>query len=384
MISEQKPFQIQPTTQQPQSVALTAYQNALLAHQKVLETEGQDETSRSSIYVTHSIPKKPVRKILKPTTKNDDREQYAQLQQFELESKEPKVYEQQEPARVMYQAKVEYSNGDARFQPSTIIPNRHEKELKQIRQQLQALTQHQTPTEVPLHQEGKLILQHPQQLAAYQHILSSRPGKFIIEILISPSKTTSNTFSDTIPRPLQLQISPEASYQRPEATLEFKTPPKTEERAVQYQQPTYLKKGPKYLPEPKGLRYQPPTINEAEEKYQEVNIPGPRQEPLITYEEAIAKLQAEKARQQRLTPQTTYQQEEQGTQTLTYTLQYPGESQEVTAPETRYISIEEANKYRTVGSAPASPVSQKHTPQNVNIRYYRNPGRPVIPYTGNQ
>lgn len=177
VLSQQKPVQIQQNSQQPDSAALTAYQNALLAHQKVLETEGQDETSRSSIYVTHSIPKKPIRKILKPTTRNEDREQYEQLQQFELQSKEPRVYEQQEPVHVMYQAKIEYPNRD---EVSSEIPNRHEKELKQIRQQLQALTQYQVSTEEPLHQEGKLIIQHPQQLAAYQQLLSNRPGELNI------------------------------------------------------------------------------------------------------------------------------------------------------------------------------------------------------------
>lgn len=176
VLSQQKPVQIQQNSQQPDSTALTAYQNALLAHQKVLETEGQDETSRSSIYVTHSIPKKPIRKILKPTTRNEDREQYEQLQQFELQSKEPRVYEQQEPVHVMYQAKIEYPNRD---EVSSEIPNRHEKELKQIRQQLQALTQYQVSTEEPLHQEGKLIIQHP-QLAAYQQLLSNRPGELNI------------------------------------------------------------------------------------------------------------------------------------------------------------------------------------------------------------
>ncbi|XP_018565665.1 uncharacterized protein LOC108906789 [Anoplophora glabripennis] len=341
----EKPAQLRSSDQQSNSATLTAYQNALLAHQKVLETEGQDETSsRSSIYVSHSIPKKPVRKIVKPTPRDEDAERYTQLQQYEVQQKQP-GYEQPS-AEVMYQAKLEYPNGGAEFPSPTKLP-KYEREKELIRQRLQDLSQYQQiPGGEPLHQEEKIIYQ-PQQLAIYQQVLSSREGKI------------------------------NEQSQHPEGILEYKTPSRVEEPGpAQYRQPAYAKKGHKYLPEPKTVQYQASVADEAEGKYQQVHIPNQRSEALISFEAAIAKLQSEKlrARQQGLRPQAAYQQEP-GTETAGYTL-LTGENQDANLPEAGYIRIGDTNRYRSVDNA--TPVSYRQPQQPANIRYYR---RPAISYS---
>ncbi|KAJ8936480.1 hypothetical protein NQ314_012343 [Rhamnusium bicolor] len=299
---------------QPQTGDLSSYQNALLAHQKVLESENQEDISRSSIFVSHTYPKKPLRKIVNPKQSpvDEDVDYYTQLQQ-----KQPQIYEAQQPAQVRYQARVPYTKPDTTYQASTEEPL--------------------------IYQQEKY---HP-----------------------------------------EYQTSPEASkYQSADPTYEYQTAAKSDEpTAVQYQRPTALRQGPKYLPEPKTFRYQPATVEEPEMKYQQVRIPTRQQEALIKYEDAIAKLQSQeldRTRQQKVRQQ--FQGEIQETP-VRYRLQYAEESQQVPnqeESEAEYVRPEQPSRYRPAGRGAA--IAYRQSLQNSNVRYYRNLGRPVVSYSNYQ
>nr|CAH7761095.1 unnamed protein product [Callosobruchus chinensis] len=306
----------------------TAYQNDLLSQR----TQNKEDSSspRSIIHVTQTVPKKHIRKNVKPkqSATDEDLDYYSRLQQLQqLQQKHAKAHahayepdkggishhfhpeENSETQPDYVQHLAQYQQEQLKHNPAPV------KYQAKLAHSIESdIGRYNTATEAAVQQESA---RHYQQLPEYQRT-SSREGKRANIIKYRPVyQNLADGLEYTAPEqsyeslqkapgrlpqyhPTKVVEPPRYGYLPRPSTLIY--PDEQEEGGVRYEP---AKQGPRYLPNAKTAeeeKYQPAAFSKSKTvrfqkgngeqvEYEKVSLPVQQQQVLASYEMVAAKLQ---------------------------------------------------------------------------------------------
>nr|CAI5827648.1 unnamed protein product [Callosobruchus analis] len=306
----------------------TVYQNDLLTHR----TQNKEENSspRSIIHVTQTVPKKHIRKIVKPkqSATDEDLDYYSRLQQLQqLQQKHAKAHShayEPDKGEISHhfhpeentEAQPDYVQHLAQYQQEQLkhhpAPVKYQAKLAHSIES--EIGRYNTATEASVQQESA---PHYQPLPEYERT-SGREGKRaniikyrpVYQNLADGLEYTAQEQSYEAPhkapgrlpqyQPTKVVEPPRYGHLPRPSTLIY--PDEQDEGGVRYEP---AKQGPRYLPNAKTAeeeKYQPAAFSKSKTirfqkgngeqvEYEQVNLPVQQQQVLARYEVVAAKLQ---------------------------------------------------------------------------------------------